>query len=78
MVNEAYHHQAVEHCHAGEGDEAHGRRDREGDAAQPQGEHAAGEGQRDAGKHKQGLSQRIEGRKEQDEDQAQGQRDHNQ
>ena len=73
-VDVRHHHDPVQHGHAEERDEAHGRRDAERHAAQEQGEHAAHRGQRDAGEHEQRLPQRVERREEQQEDEEQRER----
>ena len=45
------HQDAVEHCHAKQGDETHSGRDAEGQATQPQGSNAANERQRYGGEN---------------------------
>ena len=64
----------VEHGHAGQGDEADRRRDRERHVAQPQGEDAADPAERHAGEHAQGVDDVVVGQVQQREDQHRGQR----
>ena len=64
--------QAVEHGHAEEGDEPDRRRDREGQAAEDQGEHAAGRGHGDRQVDQKRQPHRVERAVEQEENQQHG------
>ena len=68
LVVVADHHQAVEHGHARERDEADTRANAEGHAPEPQREDAAGDGERNARRDEQHLPQTAKGHEDEQED----------
>ncbi len=67
-------HEAVEHRHAEEGDEADARGDREGDIPEPERKDTAEDGKGDGEEDQERRADLLEGQPEQEEDQAQRQR----
>ena len=77
VADEGDHHQAVEHCHSGQGDEPHAGGDRQWNVPQPQRHYATGQRERNPGEHQQAILEVVEHHEEQREHQQQGHRHHN-